>query len=77
MKIRKMTSAQIEVLNELLAEHGDTLTAFYDEGILYGWMKGVIVGVLGGSIITFGAGVICAFSGIKTLKKEKENGKES
>lgn len=29
---RIMTNEQIEELNELLVDHGDTLTAFYDEG---------------------------------------------
>lgn len=29
---RIMTQEQIEELNELLADHGETLTAFYDEG---------------------------------------------
>ena len=45
-----MNSKQIDELNELLKDHGETLTAFYDEGINFGKKKGFIVGAIGSLI---------------------------
>lgn len=32
-------------INELLVDHGEALTAFYDEGLSYGEAKGYLKGV--------------------------------
>lgn len=45
-----MDNKQIEELNELLKDHGDVLTSFYDEGHCYGMTKGVTIGAIGGLI---------------------------
>lgn len=45
-----MNSKQIDELNELLKDHGETLTAFYDEGIHIGKKKGLLIGLIGGLI---------------------------
>lgn len=45
-----MNSKQIDELNMLLKDHGEILTAFYDEGIRYGMLKGFSCGIIGGTI---------------------------
>lgn len=45
-----MTNEQINDVNELLKAHGDSLTAFYDEGIYHGKVKGIIIGALVGAV---------------------------
>lgn len=45
-----MNNKQIDELNELLKDHGETLTAFYDEGIHMGKKKGFAAGVIGSLI---------------------------
>ena len=46
----KMTNEQINDVNELLKAHGDSFTAFYDEGIYHGKVKGIIIGALVGAV---------------------------
>lgn len=38
----KMTKEHIDTINELLKTHGDTLTVFYDEGVISGAMGATI-----------------------------------
>lgn len=45
-----MNSKQIDELNELLKDHGETLTAFYDEGIRIGKKNGFTIGFIGSLI---------------------------
>jgi len=52
-----MTNAQVDEINELLKNHSETLSAFYDEGIRYGlklglrWMlEGIFIGFVLGTI---------------------------
>ena len=63
--IMLMNSKQIDELNELLKDHGETLTAFYDEGINFGKKKGFIVGAIGSLI---GSTVIIVASKLKNRK---------
>lgn len=52
--MKRMTNAQIDELNELLKNHGETLTAFYNEGILWGMkigLKWVLAGVMVGIVL--------------------------
>ena len=43
--MKYMTSAQIDELNTLLEKHGETLTAFYNEGMAQG-AKNVTIGIV-------------------------------
>lgn len=75
-----MTTEQVKELNDLLKDHAETLTAFYDEGIKYGmeYMKGYINGYIKGSLI-IGASVgigIGISQLIRKYKTEKENNEE-
>lgn len=65
----KMNSKQIEELNELLVEHSETLTAFYDEGIQYGLNKGRLLGAIGGAV---GSAIACGVFAIVLHFKKKE-----
>lgn len=72
--MKHMTSAQIDEINELLKNHGEALTAFYDAGIHYGlklsekWIfTGVIIGIALGA----------AIDGIKYIKSKCKTKKES
>lgn len=70
----KMTNKQIDELNELLVDHSEALTAFYNEGLRYGLKSGAgftIAGVVLGFVVT---GVIDM---VKTKKQNKENEEES
>lgn len=49
MKI-KMTHEQIEEVNELLKNYGDSLNAFYDQVFYQGRVEGIIAGALVGTI---------------------------
>lgn len=69
--MKKMTHEQIDELNELLAEHSETLTAFYDEGIQYGLKRGIIAGIVCGSLMALGAGVACGLDKIREFKKKE------
>ena len=67
--MKHMTSAQIDELNTLLEKHGETLTAFYNEGMAQG-AKNVTVGVL------ISTGVLLSIRIIKTIietHKERES----
>ena len=44
--MKRMNNNQINNLNDLLINHGETLTAFYDETIDVGIRKGLIIGSL-------------------------------
>lgn len=48
----KMTDERLDDINSLLKTHGDSLTAFYDEGICYGKRNGIIIGALVGTIVS-------------------------
>lgn len=69
----KMTHQQIEELNNLLVDHSECLTAFYDEGIDFGIKKGAgviaVVALIGSLAVT---GVIAVKKRLKP-KKEKES----
>lgn len=70
----KMNSKQIEELNELLVEHSETLTAFYDEGIEYGMNKGCVLGAIGSVVgMTIAYGVIKVVSRCKKKNHEEES----
>ncbi|MCM1090062.1 MAG: hypothetical protein NC413_04410 [Muribaculum sp.] len=70
----KMNSKQIEELNELLVNHSETLTAFYDEGIQYGLNKGCILGAIGSVI---GVAISCGVIKIVSHRKKRNDEKES
>lgn len=67
----KMTNEQIDKINQLLKNNGDSLTAFYDEGIYQGKVKGIIIGALVGVMISN----ICWVA--KTIKDRKNSEGES
>lgn len=66
----KMTNEQIDELNELLVDHSETLTAFYDEGIRYGLKHGVVLVIAG---VALSALVSC---GVEVIKSRKNKVKE-
>ena len=63
----KITNERIEDINELLKTHGDSLTAFYEEGIYHGEVKGIIIGALVGVVMSS----ICW--AVKTIKDHKKS----
>jgi hypothetical protein len=70
MKI-KMTCKQIDEVNELLKDHGGSLTAFYDEAIYRGRVDGIIAGALVGLIVTN----VCWI--VKNIRNHKNTEEES
>lgn len=66
--IMKMTKEHIDTINNLLVEHGEALTAFYDEGIRYGMKLGVVFTAIG---VGIGASINYVSRKIKT-KSDKE-----
>ena len=72
--MRKMNNEQIDKLNELLINNGETLTSFYDEtidtGIVMGMKKGIIIG-LSISIIS---GIV--LYGVNKIKSKKNTEKK-
>lgn len=67
--IMKMTNEQIRELNELLVDHSEALTAFYDEGIHYGLQWGARLVVAGGVL----AGLVsCGIKVIESRRKKME-----
>lgn len=48
----KMTDERLDDVNSLLKTHGDSLTAFYDEGSCCGKRNGIIIGALVGTIVS-------------------------
>ena len=70
-----MTNNQIDELNELLKDHAKTLTAFGDEMLHYGMMKGSIAGCIGTYL---GIGMsLSAFYIVKKIKSRKSKKEES
>jgi hypothetical protein len=67
--MRRMTNEQIDKLNELLVDHAETLTAFYDEGLGIGARKGAIGATIG---IAITAGIIYS---VKKLKSKMDKTK--
>lgn len=67
----KMTNERIDEINELLKTHGDSLTAFYDEGIYHGKVKGIIIGALVGVVTSN------IYWVVKTIKNHKNSEEES
>lgn len=63
----KMTNEQIDELNELLVDHSETLTAFYDEGIRYGLKHGVVLVIAGAALAAL---VSCGVEVIKSRKNK-------
>lgn len=75
-----MTNNQIDELNELLKDHAKTLTAFGDEMLHYGMLKGSIAGCLGtylGIGISLSAFYIAKKITSRKSKKEESNEEES
>lgn len=68
--IMKMTNEQIDELNELLADHSEVLTAFYDEGIRYGLKHGAVLVIAGAALAAL---VSC---GVEVIKSRKNKVKE-
>lgn len=71
--MKQMTNAQIDEINRLLADHGDALTAFYDEGVRYGMRLGykwVLCGALTAATV-MGAGEVIKFIKIKRKAEEE------
>lgn len=71
---RIMTNAQIDEVNKLLADHGNALTAFYDEGIRYGMSLGYKQ-VLCGAV--FAVVAMGAIEVVKIIKIKRKTEKES
>jgi hypothetical protein len=72
-----MTNNQINELNELLKDHAETLTAFFDEALTKGMKKGFIGGCLGTYLgIGVGLSVIHITNKIKSRKSKKEESNE-
>lgn len=72
-----MTNNQINELNELLKDHGETLTAFGDEFLRKGMVNGFISGCLGTYLgIGIGLSVIHITKKIKSRKSKKEESNE-
>ena len=61
-----LTNDQIDELNNLLVDHSETISAFYDEGITYGLRKGCLIGFVGCSL-----GVLSAIVINKIVKYKK------
>ena len=68
----KMTKEHIDTINELLVEHGEALTAFYDEGIHCGMKWGVASTAIG-----VGIGVLINYVGYKIKKSKSDKEIES
>ncbi len=74
-----MSAKQIEEINELLANHGDALTAFYDEGLSIGKSSGFVDGCMAGFSIGacfMGGVVLFAYYMTNISKKKKQQNKE-
>lgn len=65
--IMKMTSEQIGELNELLVDHSEVLTAFYDEGIRYGLKRGATLVIAGAALAAL---VSCEIEVMKTRRRK-------
>lgn len=63
----KMTNEQIDELNELLVDHSEVLTAFYDEGIRYGLKRGATLVIAGAALAAL---VSCGIEVIKTRRRK-------
>lgn len=70
----KMANEQIDEINELLKTHGDSLTAFYDEGIYHGTVKGIIIGALVGVIASNMCWVTKCIKDHKNQKRSSNKG---
>lgn len=66
-----LTNNQIDELNNLLVDHSETISAFYDEGITYGLRKGYLIGFVGCSL-----GVLSAIVINKIVKHKKSQKSE-
>lgn len=66
----KMTNEQIDELNELLVDHSEALTAFYDEGIRYGLKSGAVLVIAGAALAAL---ISC---GVEVIKSRKNKVKE-
>ena len=64
-----MTNEQINDVNKLLKNHGESLTAFYDEAIYHGKTNGILIGALVGMVA---ANVCWVVKTIKDYKKVEE-----
>ena len=69
-----LTNDQIDELNNLLVDHFETISAFYDEGITYGLRKGCLIGFVGCSLGVMSAIV---FDEIAKYKKSQKSENES
>lgn len=72
--MRYMNNEQIDKLNGLLIENGETLTSFYNEtldtGLVIGMRKGIIIGA---SISVISGFVLYGVNKIKSKKSNTEN----
>lgn len=71
---RIMTNAQIDEVNKLLADHGNALTAFYDEGIRYGMRLGYKQVLCGAVLAVVAMGAVEV---VKIIKIKRKTEKES
>ena len=75
-----MTNNQYDELNELLKDHAEAISAFGNDILNYGMMKGSIAGCLGSYLgigITLSAFYIAKKIKSKKSKKEESNEEES
>lgn len=59
--MKRMTNQQIDEINELLKNHSEALTAFYNEGILRGMdigLKWILAGVIVGLTLSIATDIV-------------------
>jgi hypothetical protein len=66
----KMTGKQIDEINELLVEHSEALTGFYDEGYNQGLRHGIIAWA---AASLFGLSTTIVVHGINDARRKKLN----
>jgi len=67
--MKHLTNAQIDEINMLLKDHGEALTAFYDEGMAYG-ARNAVIGMF------IGATIYLSIEVIRYVKKHEKSKEE-